>query len=128
MNIKFLFKPSVFVLLLCSLVLFSCADGKKENEYTAYLFTYFTGNGDGEEAIRYAISEDGYNFHALNNNEPIIDSDSISRSGGVRDPHILRKEDGSGYYMVVTDLLAQKGWTNTAMTLLKSDDLSLIHI
>ena len=123
MNIKFLFKPSVFGLLLCSLVLFSCADGKKENEYTAYLFTYFTGNGDGEEAIRYAISEDGYNFHALNNNEPIIVSDSISRSGGVRDPHILRKEDGSGYYMVVTDLLAQKGWTNTAMTLLKSDDM-----
>ena len=123
MNVNFLFKSSFFVLLLFSTLIFSCADGKKEKENTAYLFTYFTGNGDGEEAIRYAISEDGYNFYALNNNEPIIASDSISRSGGVRDPHILRKEDGSGFYMVVTDLLSQKGWTNTAMTLLKSDDL-----
>ena len=123
MNIKFLFNSRFFVLLLCSVILFSCAGGEKEKEYTAYLFTYFTGNGDGEEAIRYAVSDDGYNFYALNNNKPVIASDSISRSGGVRDPHILRKEDGSGFYMVVTDLLSQKGWTNTAMTLLKSDDL-----
>ncbi|MCL6218091.1 family 43 glycosylhydrolase [Zunongwangia pacifica] len=123
MNIKFLLKPVNFILLLCCITLFSCKDGQKESEYTAYLFTYFTGNGDGEEAIRYAISKDGYNFYALNNNEPIISSNEISLSGGVRDPHILRKEDGSGYYMVVTDLLSQKGWTNTAMTLLTSDDM-----
>ena len=123
MNIKFLLKPVNFILLLCCITLFSCKDEQKESEYTAYLFTYFTGNGDGEEAIRYAISKDGYNFYALNNNEPIISSNEISLSGGVRDPHILRKEDGSGYYMVVTDLLSQKGWTNTAMTLLTSDDM-----
>ena len=67
MNIKFLFNSRFFVLLLCSVILFSCAGGEKEKEYTAYLFTYFTGNGDGEEAIRYAVSDDGYNFYALNN-------------------------------------------------------------
>ncbi|WBL25320.1 family 43 glycosylhydrolase [Zunongwangia sp. HGR-M22] len=112
------------LLVFCFLGLVSCEkNNKKTNENTAYLFTYFTGNGAGEEAIRYAISSDGYNFHALNNNEPIVASDSISRTGGVRDPHILRKENNDGFYMVVTDLLTKNGWSNTAMTLLKSDDL-----
>lgn len=113
-------------LLIISFVLTSFISCKEENEnkeYTAYLFSYFVGNGEGEEAIHYAVSKDGFSYHALNNNEPIIPSDSISRTGGVRDPHILRKEDGNGYYMVVTDLLSKNGWTNTAMTLLKSDDL-----
>ncbi|MEH6407932.1 MAG: family 43 glycosylhydrolase [Leeuwenhoekiella sp.] len=109
----------VFLLISIS----SCKSEKVKQDYTAYLFTYFTGNGLGEEAIRYAISKDGYNYYALNNNEPVIASDSISRSGGVRDPHILRKEDGSGFYMVVTDLLTKNGWSNTAMTLMQSDDL-----
>ncbi|MDN3595528.1 family 43 glycosylhydrolase [Zunongwangia endophytica] len=122
---KILKSNSKFLILsiFCSL-LFACAtENKKNNENTAYLFTYFTGNGAGEEAIRYAISSDGYNFHSLNNNEPIVASDSISRTGGVRDPHILRKENNDGFYMVVTDLLTKNGWSNTAMSLLKSDDL-----
>lgn len=51
-----------------------CFEGKKESEegepYSAYLFAYFTGNG--EEAIRYAISKDGLNYKALNNNRPVM--------------------------------------------------------
>ncbi|MEN3322427.1 family 43 glycosylhydrolase [Mariniflexile soesokkakense] len=95
-----------------------------EKDKTAYLFTYFTGNNRGDEAIRFAVSTDGYNYMALNENKPVIDAKSISSSGGVRDPHILRGEDGKTFYMVVTDMVASKGWdSNRAMVLLKSTDL-----
>ena len=40
----------------------------------AYLFAYFTGNRGDEEAVRLAISHDGFNYKALNNNLPILDS------------------------------------------------------
>jgi arabinoxylan arabinofuranohydrolase len=92
---------------------------------SAYLFAYFTGNSGNEEAIRFAVSNDGYNFRALNNNQPVIDSKQISSTGGVRDPHILRGEDGKTFYMVVTDMTSNKGWdSNRAMVLLKSTDLT----
>ncbi len=91
---------------------------------TAYLFAYFTGNSGNEEAIRFAVSNDGYNFRALNDNQPVIDSKQISSTGGVRDPHILRSEDGKTFYMVATDMTSDKGWdSNRAMVLLKSNDL-----
>ncbi|MEJ5995667.1 glycoside hydrolase family 88 protein [Pedobacter sp. Du54] len=93
-------------------------------QYTAYLFTYFTGNKGTEESIRFAISKDGYAFKALNNNQPIIASSTISETGGVRDPHILRGADGKTFYMVVTDMVSAKGWdSNRGMVLLKSKDL-----
>lgn len=98
---------------------------KKINEkYSAYLFTYFTGNTKAEEQIRFALSNDGYTFRALNGNQPVIESAAISETGGVRDPHILRGVDGKTFYMVVTDMVSALGWnSNRAMVLLKSDDL-----
>lgn len=90
----------------------------------AYLFTYFTGNSKDEEAIHFAISNDGYNFRALNSNNPVINSSEISSTGGVRDPHILRGADGKTFYMVATDMISANGWdSNRAMVLLKSTDL-----
>ena len=77
-----------------------------EKDKTAYLFVYFTGNRPADEAIRYAVSSDGYNYFALNDNNPVIDSKIISSSGGVRDPHILRCEDGKTFYMVATDMVS----------------------
>ena len=92
--------------------------------YQAYLFTYFTGNDKSEEAIRFAISLDGYHYRALNNNNPVIPSAKISSTGGVRDPHILRGADGKTFYMVATDMVSALGWnSNRAMVLLKSTDL-----
>lgn len=52
-----------------------------EKDYVAYLFTYFTGNSGDEEAVRYAVSMDGYTYWALNDNEPVIDSKVISSTG-----------------------------------------------
>ena len=95
-----------------------------EKDFKGYLFVYFKGNRVHEEAVCYAISENGYDYHALNNNLPILDSKKISSTGGVRDPHILRAEDGKTFYMVVTDMTSSKGWdSNRAMVLLKSADL-----
>lgn len=92
--------------------------------FTAYLFTYFTGNSKTEESIHFAISTDGYHFRALNNNQPILNSALISSTGGVRDPHILRGANGTTFYMVATDMVSANGWnSNRAMVLLKSYDL-----
>ncbi|WP_321317802.1 family 43 glycosylhydrolase [Labilibaculum sp.] len=105
-------------------VLFGCSSDKTGNDTSAYLFAYFTGNAPGEEAIHFAVSEDGYHYRALNNNKSVIDSKQISTSGGVRDPHILRGEDGKTFYMVATDLyVPEMGWKNYAMVLMKSTDL-----
>ena len=125
-------KNNYLKLLICLLVFSSSLpfygqeykSGIEEKDFVAYLFPYFTGNRVEEEAIHFAISSDGYNYKALNGNKPVIDSKAISSTGGVRDPHILRCEDGKTFYMVVTDMTSSKGWdSNRAMILLKSTDL-----
>lgn len=113
--------------LLFSLVCILCgtsAGAVEEKDYAAYLFVYFTGNHISEEAVCYAVSRDGYSYWALNGNRPVLDSKIISSTGGVRDPHILRCEDGKTFYMVMTDMVSGNGWdSNRAMVMLKSDDL-----
>ncbi|WP_434533698.1 family 43 glycosylhydrolase [Dysgonomonas capnocytophagoides] len=118
-------KAILFVAMSVIAIGYSIAQSSiAEKDYVGYLFAYFTGNSVEEEAVRFAISADGYNFMALNNNQPVIDSKQISSTGGVRDPHILRGEDGKIFYMVVTDMTSSKGWdSNRAMILLKSTDL-----
>ncbi len=122
---------SSILLSLCLLFLgFGCrtvsryAATPSGEEYEGYLFVYFTGNRVAEESIHFAVSTDGYRYTALNGNQPVLDSKEISSTGGVRDPHILRGEDGKSFYMVTTDMTSSKGWdSNRAMVLLKSDDL-----
>lgn len=94
------------------------------NKFAGYLFAYFEGSGNQQEHLRFAISEDAKNWYALNDNQPVIASDSISTSGGIRDPHILRGEDGC-YYIVATDMNTVKnGWKNNpGIVLMKSKDL-----
>ncbi len=124
-----LLKRDYFLIALfvfaASLVFSGCStSNKSEDELSAYLFTYFLGSEPGEEAICFAVSQDGYSFRALNNNKPVIGSKEISSTGGVRDPHILRCEDGNTFYMVATDLyVPEMGWENYAMILMKSTDL-----
>lgn len=96
----------------------------EEEDRNAYLLSYFTGNNTHGEQIRFALSNDGLNYTPLNNGNRIIYSDTISQKGGVRDPHILRGEDGETFYMVVTDMKSAEGWSsNRGMVLLKSNDL-----
>ena len=117
---------AVAISLIFSVVLSAFSQQKEvqEKDYVAYLFTYFTGNHISEEAVCYAVSMDGYSYWALNGGKPVLDSKIISSTGGVRDPHILRSEDGKTFYMVLTDMVSANGWdSNRAMVMLKSNDL-----
>ena len=95
-----------------------------QTDKVAYLFTYFTGNAPDQEQICYALSDDGYNWTPLNNGRPVLASDTLAFTGCVRDPHILRCEDGKTFYMVATDMKSNLGWSsNRGMVLMKSTDL-----
>ncbi len=117
-------------ILLCLAFIFMQVNAQKvlksTPEYAGYLFAYFEGKGDNmlQEQLRFAISEDAKSWYALNDNRPIIPSDRISESGGIRDPHILRGEDGN-FYLVATDMFTHKyGWKeNPGIVLLRSKDL-----
>lgn len=113
---------NIFAALLC-LVFSEFAAEAFEKTDSAYLFVYFTGNKPQEEAVRFAVSLDGYNYKALNGNNPVIDSKVISETGGVRDPHIYRGPDNR-FYMTLTDMTSEKGWdSNRGLVLLSSDNL-----
>ena len=110
-----------FLTLVAALLVAGTLQAKKN--YTAYLFTYFTGNAPEQEQICYAISEDGWNYTPLNDGKPVIDSKDIARTGCVRDPHILRGADGY-FYMVVTDMKSSLGWSsNRGLVLMRSKDM-----
>lgn len=115
-------------MMLLELMLTSGTAKTTDTPFAGYLFAYFEGGGDQKlmEQLRFAVSEDARNWYALNGNRPIVASDSISESGGIRDPHILRGEDGC-YYIVATDMHTydpKQGWgSNPGIVLLKSKDL-----
>ena len=94
---------------------------KKDSPYSHYLFTFFPSNSD--ENIYYAVSDDGYNYTVVNEGKPVVSAKGITVMGGLRDPHILRGEDGR-FYMVATDMRCALGWSsNRGMVLMRSDDL-----
>lgn len=71
-----------------------------EADMKAYLMVY---HKDEDHGLHMAISRDGRQFKALNNDNPVIAGDTIARQLGVRDPHIYRGTDGA-FYMAMTDL------------------------
>ncbi len=89
----------------------------------AYLFTYFTGNAQSEQRIRFAVSTDGYNFTPLNSNNEII-----TQTKGTlccRDPYIFKGQDNY-YYLIATDMDASENiwWGNSnTMVIWRSSDL-----
>ncbi len=92
----------------------------KEEDY-AYLFAYFTGNSANEERLFYGASKDGYNFRALNNGNSVLISDL--GTGCIRDPYIMKGEDGY-YYIIATDMKSSLGWSsNYATVVYKTPDL-----
>ncbi len=99
----------------------------EKQKFEGYLFAYFEGGGKGREReqIRFAVSENAVNWFALNQNQPVLRSEAISQTGGVRDPHILRGEDGKSFFMVATDMFTHRnGWDNNpGIVMLRSDNL-----
>lgn len=93
----------------------------EREHYENYLFVYFPSNSN--ENLYYAISTDGYNYTPLNNGNAFLKADTTTVMGGLRDPHILRGEDG-WFYMAVTDMKCSFGWdSNRGLVLMKSKDL-----
>ena len=110
---------SMFALSSFARMTFASGDAS----YTGYLFAYFNGNAQWQEQICFALSEDGINYTPLNEGKPVINSADIANKKAVRDPHILRGEDGY-FYMVVTDMRSADGWaSNDGLVLLRSSDL-----
>ena len=66
-------RPLLLLLLLLTLAApTAVAQAPKTQQASAYLFVYFTGNDKSEEAIRFALSPDGYRYRALNGNWPVV--------------------------------------------------------
>lgn len=104
--------------MLCCGVLFAAAQQRSK-----YLFVYFTGNAPEQEQISYAVSDDGFDYVPLNDGRPVVSGDTVARTGGLRDPHLLRGSDG-WFRMVATDMRSSLGWnSNRGIVLLRSRDL-----
>ena len=89
--------------------------------YSNYLFVYFPANNN--ENIYYALSNDGFNYTAMNSGKPVVAADTVSIKKGLRDPHVMRGPDG-WFYMVNTDMKSSEGWSsNRGMVMMKSKDL-----
>ena len=94
---------------------------KTPEPYSHYLFAFFPSNDN--ENIYFAVGEDGYNYTTINNDQAVFLAQGHTVMGGLRDPHILRGEDGN-FYMVATDMRSALGWaSNRGMVLMKSPDL-----
>ncbi len=119
---------SLVAILLTVFICSSINANSTETKFDGYLFAYFDGKVEQSEheQLRFAVSEDGFSWKCLNENKPILPSSDISQTGGIRDPHILRKADNKGFYLVATDMHTVKnGWdTNPGIILMKSDNLT----
>ena len=94
---------------------------KKDSPYSHYLFAFFPSNSD--ENIYYAVSDNGYDYTVVNKGKPVFKAEGNTVMNGLRDPHILRGEDGL-FYMVATDMRSALGWSsNRGMVLMRSSDL-----
>ena len=74
-----------------------------EQEMSAYLFAHFVGteSNANEEQIYFSVSTDGTTWTTLNGGSPVLTSNVGEK--GVRDPYILRGEDGK-FFIIATDL------------------------
>lgn len=95
-------------------LLFAAASGFTQEKNEAYLFSYFTGNG--EDGLHLAYSYDGLTWEALNDNKSFL----TPRAGNdklMRDPCIITGPDKK-YHMVWT-----VSWNEQVIGYASSDDL-----
>lgn len=96
-----------------------------ESQEGAYLFAYFTGNEVANQTIHLAVSTDGYNFTALNNNRPVITQTLGTKC--CRDPYIFLGQDGY-YYIVATDMDASTNqWWGNSHSIIYWRSRDLVH-
>lgn len=101
-----------------------CKELTDSEPFTTYLFAFFSNNTPYGEQIRYAVSNNGFDYTSLNHGKPVIASDTIALTHSIRDPYITRGKDGKTFYMVMTDMRSSNGWqSNDGLILMKSNDL-----
>jgi acetyl esterase/lipase len=83
-------------------------------EKSAYLFSYFKGNG--EDGLHLAYSEDGYKWQSLKNDTSFL-TPEVGKDKLMRDPCIIKGGDGL-YHMVWT-----VSWTDKGIGYASSKDL-----
>lgn len=84
------------VMLFCGTMTFAAEKG-------GYLFVTFRGEGSPmTEQVYFMVSENGRDWEALNDAEPVLVSDLGEK--GVRDPYIIRSPDQNKFYLIATDL------------------------
>ena len=80
-----------------------------KEETKAYLFPYFTGEDDAEdEKVRYAVSDgnDALRWSSINDGKPVLSSTKGEQ--GLRDPFVIRSPEGDRFYLIATDLNANR--------------------
>lgn len=102
-------KKGLYILLLLA-VLMSCSHPSKN----AYIFSYFTNNG--EDGLHLAYSEDGLKWEVLNNGKSFLKPE-LSKDKLMRDPCIIRGGDNR-FHMVWTI-----SWTERSIGYASSTDL-----
>jgi len=105
-------KKLLFILLILSSQMFSFAQKVSDKDLSSYLMVYFK---DETHSLYLATSDDGYSFTDVNGAKPIVSGDTIAEQKGIRDPYIMRGDDGY-FYMAMTDLHLQgrqKGYRTT---------------
>ena len=114
-----------------------------DEDYKAYLFGHFIGEGTGTtvngekiatgEQIFFALADvgEGLHFKDMNgstssNLKPVLSSDVGER--GVRDPFMCRSPEGDTFYLIATDLsvYVRGGWGNNAGQATKTGSHSII--
>jgi len=111
------------LILLVALLAAFCPTLLLAKKYSNYLFVYFPSNDN--ENIYYALSTKAqpFDFVPMNNGQMVVSADTIALKKGVRDPHVLRGDDG-WFYMVNTDMRCAEGWaSNRGIVLMRSKDL-----
>ena len=89
---------------------------KNLDDMSAYLFVHFVDTQEDatREQIYFSVSKDGKTWTTLNNKKPYLTSNVGTQ--GVRDPYILRGEDGK-FFIIATDLSVynlKNNWTAAA--------------
>lgn len=90
--------------LLASIVMVVTAQPASAATYSAYAMGYFKESPDqsGDSyALHLAVSSDGLNWTPLNQNNPV--ATPTAGMQGLRDPYLLRKQDGT-FVVLATDL------------------------
>lgn len=102
---------TLFFCYITALIFLNCQSDKGDGNY---IFSYFKGNG--EDGLHLAISEDGYNWDALNDGQPVVPP-LVGESCLMRDPCITTGPDGT-FHMVWTT-----SWSGNTIGYASSSDL-----